>query len=35
MEITESDRRFLLDMFVSLVKTPSMSSPESDSKPTT
>lgn len=35
MEMSESDRQFLLNMFVSLVKTPSMSSPEAHSKPTT
>lgn len=34
MEISESDRRFLLDMFVSLAKTPSTSCADSLTKPT-
>lgn len=34
MEITESDRRFLLNMFVSLAKSPSTSSADSLEKPT-
>lgn len=35
MKITESDRCFLLNMFVSLVKVPSASSADSSDKPTT